>query len=764
MRNTQLLSQNWVFCPGFHINASLEQVQGSQKIELPHNAVDVPLNYFDETKLHQDFTYQYSLKATQTDLSKQLIMHFEGVMCDAYVYVNGKLTKQHSDGYTPFDVHLSPWLQEGDNQITVTLSGRENPAIPPFGGMIDFLCFPGIYRDVNLTRFDEVRVKNVKVDTFNVLSKPIVEATVYLEKLADYNAPLTMKLTLVSAEGNTVASQRITNCQSDEQAIKVCFEPLTEAQLWHPDHPNLYTLQVELLGENLSDYYQCRFGLREAEFRVDGFYLNNERLQLVGVNRHQSYPYAGYAMGKRAQQLDAELAKQKLGFNLIRTSHYPQSVHFLDRCDELGLLVFEEIAGWQHVGDQAWQQKSIDNVRAMIERDWNHPSIILWGVRINESVDSHDFYTQTNALARKLDPSRQTGGVRCIQNSEYLEDVYTMNDFILSDSHLNPNGDIELRSPQTVTGLDKPVPYLVTEYAGHMFPTKRTDCEVWQNEHVMRHLRVLNASFSNPNISGAITWCLFDYNTHRDFGSGDKICYHGVNDAFRVPKFAASVYASQMSPKHQVILSPVTYWTRGERPEAKALPLIILTNCDRVDIQIGDGVCRSFFPDKGRFPNLPHPPVVVDVTNQRDLPVGDWGNSWQDIKFTGYVDGTVCIETELAASPVPTLLDIRLQTDSLKAHCGDTCHVVIKALDQKGQILPYFKDVIQISSSDNLAVIGPTSIPLEGGVASFWVRAFQQGAGEIKLKSSYFGKFSRSILVQHQQVISQQTQNEVQYG
>jgi len=187
----------------------------------------VPLNYFDETKLHQDFTYQYCLKATQTDFSKQLVMHFEGVMCDAHVYVNGKLTKQHSDGYTPFDVHLSPWLQEGDNHITVTLSGRENPAIPPFGGMIDFLCFPGIYRDVNLTRFDEVRVKNVKVDTFNVLS-----------------------------------------------------EPLTEAQLWHPDHPNLYTLQVELLGENLSDYYQCRFGLREAEFRVDGFYLNNERLQL----------------------------------------------------------------------------------------------------------------------------------------------------------------------------------------------------------------------------------------------------------------------------------------------------------------------------------------------------------------------------------------------------------------------------------------------------------------------------------------------------
>ena len=89
-----------------------------------------------------------------------------------------------------------------------------------------------------------------------------------------------------------------------------------------------------------------------------------------------------------------------------------------------------------------------------------------------------------------------------------------MNDFILTDSQLNPAAAVNLRSPQNVTGLDNPVPYLVTEYAGHMYPTKRHDCEVWQNEHVMRHLKVLDASFANPNISGAIAWCLFDYNTH----------------------------------------------------------------------------------------------------------------------------------------------------------------------------------------------------------------------------------------------------------
>ena len=122
-------------------------------------------------------------------------------------------------------------------------------------------------------------------------------------------------------------------------------------------------------------------------------------------------------------------SKKELKCNIVRTSHYPQSTHFLDACDEVGLLVFEEIPGWQHIGDQAWQDLAVRNVGEMIRRDWNHPSIILWGVRINESLDDHEFYTRTNALAHQLDDSRQTGGVRYLRNSELLEDVFTINDF-----------------------------------------------------------------------------------------------------------------------------------------------------------------------------------------------------------------------------------------------------------------------------------------------------------------------------------------------
>ena len=133
----------------------------------------------------------------------------------------------------------------------------------------------------------------------------------------------------------------------------------------------------------------------------------------------------------------------------------------------------------------------------MIERDWNRPSIVIWGVRINESQDDHDLYAETNRLARELDPTRQTGGVRYITDSEMLEDVYTMNDFVLGE-HENPMTNrprMGLRSQRETTGLKAPVPYLVTEYNGHMFPTKAGDQESRMAEHAIRHLEVLDAAF-----------------------------------------------------------------------------------------------------------------------------------------------------------------------------------------------------------------------------------------------------------------------------
>lgn len=272
------------------------------------------------------------------------------------------------------------------------------------------------------------------------------------------------------------------------------------------------------------------------------------------------------------------------------------------------------------------------NVEEMIRRDWNHPSIILWGVRINESADDDAFYELTNSVAKTIDHTRQTGGVRCIENSRMLEDVYTMNDFI-HDGH-----EYVLRKQQDVTHLDQDVPYLVTEYNGHMYPTKKFDQEERQMEHVLRHLKVQDASYSMDNVSGAIGWCAFDYNTHKDFGSGDKICYHGVMDMFRTKKFAAYVYGSQVSPTIEPVLEPVTFfWARGERSIGGVLPLVILTNCDYIEFKYGSFLPKRIYPSRNTFSSLPYPPIIIDESVMEPSEIGEWGMRWEDCEIIGFV-------------------------------------------------------------------------------------------------------------------------------
>lgn len=713
-----------------------------QHIDLPHNAKNVPLNYFDETDLQQDFTYHKALVIDEAMLTEHLIIKFAGALSDNRLYVNGHLVTEHSDGYTPFEAYLTPHLKLGENIITLQLSGREQSHIPPFGGRIDFICFPGIYRDVTLERHADLRVKNVKLETLDVLNQPKLQVDIQLDDLTNtWQQACALKISVFDDEKQHVIETKV-QVESGQQQLQLILDVNQPIELWHVDNPYLYEFDcsIELTDGVKAQPFRCRFGFRHCEFRNDGFFLNGERLQLIGTNRHQSYPYLGYAMGQRAQALDAELIKQ-WGFNMARTSHYPQSPAFLDRCDELGILVFEELPGWQHIGDEEWQQRSLDNIRAMIERDWNHPSIVIWGVRINESVDNHEFYTQANQLARELDTTRQTGGVRCFENSEFLEDVYTMNDFILGE------GETIVRNPHNVTGLHQEVPYLITEYAGHMFPTKRTDCENWQMEHVTRHLKVLDASMANSNISGAITWCLFDYNTHRDFGSGDKICYHGISDAFRVPKFAADVYASQQLAEQRVVLTPVTYWTRGERPEANPLPLIILTNCDYIEMSMPTGDRKRFYPDRARYPHLKNPPVIIDQLNVGTFPLGDWGYSWMDLYLEGYVNDEKVINVDLSANPQPQELTIELQTEQLWANCSDSMRVVVQAKDQNGQLMPYLNDAITIQCSENLEVIGPQVLPLTAGSAAFWLKAQQSGVGELTIQSQRFDRQTKHISV-----------------
>lgn len=707
-------------------------------VTLPHTALELPFSYFDERDYQRQFTYTKVFAADPAWDADEVSVVFEGAMANARVSLNGEEIAAHKDGYTPFEARLTGRLKAGTNVLTVVIDGSENPEIPPFGGRIDYLTYAGIYRDVWLKRTAPVSIAGVKIETPDALAANktvIARATLANPQGRAFTGQLTA--TLKDATGKVLA----TAAQPAAAEVSLRLDGLADIALWDIDSPNLYSLTLSL-GD--SDVLETTFGFRTAEFTPEGFFLNGRHLKLRGLNRHQSFPYSGYALGRAAQERDAEILKRELHVNIVRTSHYPQSTWFLDHCDRIGLLVFEEIPGWQHIGGDAWKAEAVENVRRMITRDWNHPSIIIWGVRINESRDDHDFYVETNRLAHELDKTRQTGGVRYITDSEMLEDVYTMNDFILGNEELGGNRPrTPLRPITETTGLQKPVPYMITEFGGHMYPTKSNDQEQRQAEHVRRHLDVLNAAYGNPGISGAIGWCAFDYNTHKDFGSGDRICHHGVMDMFREPKFAAYAYASQCEPEEEIILQPVTFWARGERNIGGVLPLMILTNCDEVEVRYGDNVVKRLGPDRATYPHLPHAPVVFERSHFSAEELGLWGAEWHDATITGFIGGKAVKVVNYVADPVAKTLEV--VADATAIGPNDAVRVMVRALDQAGHKMPFYPEPVTIEVSGAGKRLGPANVPLRAGSTGFWVQATGSGRIDVTVTSDRIG--SRTLAI-----------------
>jgi len=623
MRNVTSLGAGWRYLPRFE-DAFVDprhQLDDWVPVDLPHTNLELPYNAFDEKSCQFVSTYTRDVELPALPGGRRAFLDFEGVMTACDVWVNGRPAGGHLGGYTPFSIEVTSLVTVGANRVVVRVDSTERPDIPPFGHVVDYLCYGGIYRGVGLRIQEAACIKAVFAKPFDALEeRKALDVEVAVDAATAAAKGLSVRARLM--DGARVAAEAVAPIAAavtaegagaaGDHVATIRLRGLEGLRTWDLDDPALYSLEVELLASGVSiDVERHRIGFRTAEWRPEGFFLNGRRVVIRGLNRHQSFPWQGYAMPARVQRRDAEILKRELGVNLVRTSHYPQARAFLDACDELGLLVLEEFPGWQHIGDAAWKDNACMALREMIVRDRNRPAIVLWGVRINESKDDHGFYARTNEIAHRLDPTRARGGIRCIDRSELLEDVYTFNDFVFD------GGKRVLRKPRSVTGLGHDVPYLVTEYNGHMFPTKRFDNEERLAEHARRHAAVVDAAASTKGVAGAIGWCAFDYNTHKDFGSGDRICYHGVSDMFRIPKYAAALYASQRDPAEGVVLEAACLFAKGERCAATLLPIDIYTNCDEVALWRGGKRIGSFLPDRRSWPHLRHPPVVV-----RDL-VGD---------------------------------------------------------------------------------------------------------------------------------------------
>lgn len=796
-------NRDWQFIKGFEESYLEPQapgtVQGAEQVELPHTVQEVPLHYFDESLYQGIFTYRKVFKPEADWQGKRVLLTIEAAGHSAFVYLNGKLLNEHHCGYTAFQTDLSQALTYAEeNVLVVKVDSTESQNIPPFGKVIDYMTFGGLYREVYLEVKEQDCIADVYAMTIPALQWKLQseitlqfhgeKITLNVRNLPDYQETLAKRgLTIRQTLLWTKEEEASSNVHLlDQNVLEHFFEKIN---VWDVEHPFLYTLRTELYrdGECL-DAVETRIGFREAVFRRDGFYLNGRKLKLRGLNRHQSYPYVGYAMPESMQKYDADILKKELKLNAVRTSHYPQSHHFLDRCDELGLLVFTEIPGWQYIGDQEWQDQAVRNTEDMVVQYRNHPSIILWGVRINESEDADAFYQRTNEAAHRLDPMRQTSGVRYLQKSSLLEDVYAFNDF----SHEGDNRGCRKKkdvTPDTSKG------YLISEYNGHMFPTKPFDCEKHRVEHLLRHANVMDAYYGEEEIAGGFGWCMFDYNTHKDFGSGDRVCYHGVLDLFRNPKLAAALYASQ---GEEDILEITSSMDIGEYPACLIRDVYAVTNADSVKLYKNEQFVKEFKAEDSRYAHLPHGPIAIDdfigellqngenfskgktkdvkkvlqsvsenglnhlplktlllaakcmllrgmkMTDAVELYnkyIGNWGGTATEYRFEAVRNGKVVKTVRKRPVNMPRLLIECSHTVLTEGTTYDVAAIRLRAVSEEGSTLSCCNEPLNLSVKGPLSIIGPSTIALQGGMGGTYVRTCGiTGSAELTITGDLLGE------------------------
>ncbi|MCC7367670.1 MAG: glycoside hydrolase family 2 protein [Chloroflexi bacterium] len=702
------------------------------RVTLPHANVRLPWHGFDESAFQFESIYRRQITLPETLRGRRVFVQFDGIMTATRTFLNGEAIGSYDGGYLPSLFELTEHLRWGEsNTLAAVVDSRELPHIPPFGGRIDYLTFGGIYREARLLVVPTVSISNAFVKPVAVLDpgQRRVDVQVTLDAGSDFAArSRAVGVRLLDPDGRQVgtASAPLTVAAAGRAEVRLTVAPSPDVRLWDLDAPQLYTAAVTLAEDGQPiDEYRTRLGFREARFTPDGFFLNGRRIKLRGLNRHQTYPYVGGAMPARVQRRDAVILKRELKLNIVRTSHYPQSTAFLDACDELGLLVLEEIPGWQHIGDDEWQQLACRDVREMIERDWNHPSIVLWGVRINESPDNHAFYEQTNRIAHQLDDSRQTGGVRNRYGSERLEDVFTFNEF------LDPSSDI--RPPNHPH-------YLVTEFGGHMYPTKPWDGVERVQQHVLWHARMHAQLASHDGYAGGIGWCAFDYNTHADFGSGDRVCYHGVSDIFRIGKPAAALYRSQCDPAEEIVLEPTFPWAMGDCAAGGPGLGMILSNVERLKLYVGDRLVDEVLPDRGDLGYLPHAPFFTQALQ------ASWGQRLQDLRIEGYIGERLVATRRFAARATDAHLLVEPDDRVLHADGSDATRVVFRVVDADGNRRPFSTVAVVLEVDGPGESIGDRLLSLSGGVGAVWIRSTEQ-AGTIAVTATTEHLGSQSVTI-----------------
>lgn len=348
-------------------------------------------------------TYRYRFMVPKKWMNKTIHLHFDGVMTDTRVLVNGKeVGAVHQGGFTSFSYDITPYVNVGKNNLLEVFVKKQSDdySVNMAERHADWWLFGGIYRPVYMQALPKQHIERVAVDAkvdgsmqFDLYTQGLTTNATSSSLLTPNNT-YRLKVSLQEVGGQTeYAVQTVSLLSKNLQRIALKWQ---HVRAWDIEHPHLYEMKMQLLsaqGDVLHEYQQ-RIGFRTMEFRRrDGFYLNGKKLMIKGINRHCFYPETGRTTSKRLDINDVKLVKG-MNANAIR-SHYPPDKHFLDICDSLGVLYFDELPGWQNhysteVGMRILKEMMVD--------DANHPCIFAWG-----NGNEGGFNYELDSLFRKLD-------------------------------------------------------------------------------------------------------------------------------------------------------------------------------------------------------------------------------------------------------------------------------------------------------------------------------------------------------------------------
>ncbi|GAB3539417.1 beta-galactosidase [Pontibacter brevis] len=738
--------------------SSLGQVDWEQ-VSLPHTARLEPIEK-TEQQWQGDAFYRKTFLLPASDQGRHIALKFEAAMQVADVYLNGQHVCKHLGGYLPFYVDISDAVNFGmENTLLVKLNNEDNPVVPPGKPLadLDFNYYSGLYRNVYLITKDKLYISD-PIDAnrvagggmllhYSAVSPEQATLMVQTEVKNDHSNSrrAQVRVVLKDRDGNRVAA-----AMSDPVTIRAgafgTFRQelqIPNPNLWSPDSPYLYNLSVELVqDEKVIDHMPLRTGVRSYRFAADGFYLNGEKLFLRGTNRHQEYPYVGYALSDNARYRDAYKIKEA-GFNFIRSSHYPQSPAFLDAADELGLLVMDAIPGWQFFGNEAFQNNSIKDVRDMVRRDRNHASVIAWEASLNESGMTKEFMEATHRAVHEELPFPNT------YTSGWIDYAYDI--FIPARQHA--------KAPDYWNKYDKQKPLFIAEYGDWEYYAQNAGfnqkeyADLTEEARTSRQLRGFgqrrllqqalnyqeahNSNLQGPAVGDA-NWLMYDYKR----GYAPDIEASGIMDIVRLPKFAYYFYQSQAGPNLEPqaefgkpMIFIANYWND---PELKTVK--VFSNADEVELQLSGKTIARQKPDQDKYStHLNHPPFTFEVPQYQP----------GTLTAIGYINGQQVVQTQQSTAGAPAKL--RLQTDisgrEATAGQNDVLFVYAYITDAKGNTVPDASNQVSFQVDGDAEIVYTDTVDAEAGIAAIFLKVGDT-PGAIRVTANSSGLESAATTVQ----------------